>query len=68
MNMTERATGKPSEAGSEKNLPSCKPQEWPSKESAEQLKQLLAVAKETADTFHRQAQIDPDSLHDPVTL
>lgn len=67
--MTDQATGKAPKGGSSKGVSSCKPQQWPSsKESANQLKKLLAAAKKTADTFHKQAQGEPDSLHDPVTL
>ena len=47
----------------------CKPKQWPStSESVADLKRMLDLAKKTADSFHKQAQIDPDSLHDPVTL
>ncbi len=40
---------------------------WPSTpEAIEELKQMLSLAKDTADSFHQQAQIDLDTLHKPI--
>ena len=67
--MTERPTPQKPHEGSIQASKVCKPQQWPiSSESIADLKQMLDLAKKTADSFHKQAQLDPDSLHDPVTF
>lgn len=69
MSMANQGKGNSPKAGSGKSQASCEPKQWPSsKKSREELKHLLAVAKETADAFHKKAQIELDSLHKPVTI
>jgi len=67
--MSDHTLGDPPKGRPVKMNATCKPKHWPSSEQrTNELKKLLTKAEKTANTFHKQAQVEPDSLHDPVTL